>query len=70
MGLGGFDPDNVELVVKVLDGRRINGRYWVFFGSPTDVAFDLVVTDTLSGIRRSYRNLNFASFGDTEAFSP
>ena len=28
-----FSPDNVELVVKVLDGTRINGHYWVFSGS-------------------------------------
>jgi hypothetical protein len=31
-----FEDTNVELVVKVLDGRAINGHTWVFYGrSPT-----------------------------------
>src|SRR5262249_35114872 len=34
-----FDPSNLELVVKVLDGRAINGHFWVFYGSMTDVQF-------------------------------
>ncbi|HXO42065.1 MAG TPA: hypothetical protein VN999_11480, partial [Thermoanaerobaculia bacterium] len=25
-----FDPSNVELTVKVLDGRAVNGHFWVF----------------------------------------
>jgi hypothetical protein len=27
-----FGPDNVELVLKVLDGRLLNNRWWVFYG--------------------------------------
>jgi hypothetical protein len=67
-----FDPDNVEMAVKVLDGRPINGRYWVFFGSLTDVAFELTVTDTATGAQRTYSNppSNFASFGDVVGFLP
>jgi len=34
-----FDPDNIELTVKILDGRGVNGKYWVFISSMTDVAF-------------------------------
>ena len=41
-----FDPENVELAVKVLDGRAINGRFWVYFGALTDVGYTLRVTDT------------------------
>lgn len=65
-----FRPSNVELTVKVLDGRPVNGHYWVFYGSLTNVAFELVVRDTVSGQVRRYQNplRHFASRGDTTAF--
>ncbi|HUO87172.1 MAG TPA: hypothetical protein VM617_07255 [Thermoanaerobaculia bacterium] len=64
-----FDPDNPEIFVKVLDGRSVNGHWWVFYGSLTDVAFDLVVEDTLTGADATYRHAGgtFASRGDTTA---
>ena len=65
-----FSPSNVELVVKVLDGTAVNGKHWVFFASLTDVEFDLVVTDTLTGVERRYHNSRgtLASRADTDAF--
>jgi Kazal-type serine protease inhibitor-like protein len=65
-----FDPANVELVVKVLDGRALNGHFWVFYGSLSDIAFTLTVTDTATGARKVYRNppSTLASRGDTDAF--
>jgi photosystem II stability/assembly factor-like uncharacterized protein len=65
-----FQSPNLELMVKVLDGRAINGRFWVFCGSLTDVEFTLTVTDTQTGAVRTYSNPpgQLASFGDTEAF--
>lgn len=65
-----FDPQNAELVVKVLDGSAVNGRFWVFYGSLTNVRFDLTVTDTLTGRQRVYRNPagTLASRADTDAF--
>ena len=64
-----FDPANVELVVKVLDGRPLNGRYWVFFGALTDVEYTLVVTDTVTKSVKRYTNPRgkLASVGDTTA---
>jgi hypothetical protein len=58
------------MVVKVLDARGVNGRFWVFYGSLTNVRFELTVTDTETGVERVYRNASgvFASRGDTEAF--
>ena len=44
-----FSPDNVELVVKVLDGCGINGHRWVAMGGLTDVGVEVVVRDTASG---------------------
>jgi hypothetical protein len=66
-----FSPTNAELVVKVLDGTAVNDHFWVFYGSLTDVAFDLTITDTLTGQERTYHNPagTMASRADTEAFA-
>jgi len=65
-----FQPANFELLVKVLDGRGINGHFWVFYGSLTNVEFDLTVTDTMTGDQRTYHNPSgtMASRADTTAF--
>jgi hypothetical protein len=66
-----FDPANVELVVKVLDGRGLNGHFWVFFGALTNLEYTLTVTDTATGAVKNYHNPagRFASAGDTSAFA-
>jgi hypothetical protein len=65
-----FTPDNVDLTVKVLDGTAINGHFWVFYGSLSNVAFTLIVTDTQTGTTKTYMNPQgqLASFADTSAF--
>lgn len=65
-----FSPNNVELVVKVLDGNGINGYWWVFFGALSDVHYVVKVTDTVTGVSREYTNRQgqLASVGDIEAF--
>ena len=66
-----FDSANIELTVKVLDGRDINGHFWVFNGSLTNVEYTLTVTDTFTGAVYTFTNPlgQFGSFGDTEALS-
>lgn len=51
-----FEPENIELVVKVLDGRAINGSYWVFFGALSDVEYWITVRDAETGERQTYHN--------------
>lgn len=51
-----FNPANVELVVKVLDGRALNGNHWVFFGGLSDVEYWVTVRDVAGGLNRTYRN--------------
>ncbi|HYX19803.1 MAG TPA: hypothetical protein VFA98_03060, partial [Thermoanaerobaculia bacterium] len=65
-----FNSSNVELVVKVLDARPVNGSFWVFFGALSNVSYTVTVTDTLSGAAQTYTNAagTFASVGDTGAF--
>jgi hypothetical protein len=67
-----FDPANVEVVIKVLDGCGVNGHIWVFAGGLTDVRVDLTIRDTRTGAVRTYRNPQGAPFQpiqDTAAFS-
>jgi hypothetical protein len=65
-----FNPDNLELTVKVLDGRAVNGHFWVFYGALSDVEFTLEVTDSATGIKKTYHNppYHLASRADTAAF--
>jgi CSLREA domain-containing protein len=44
-----FNPTNVELTLKVLDGCNVNNRFWVFVSGLTDVRVDITVEDTLTG---------------------
>ncbi|MCP4654473.1 MAG: penicillin acylase family protein [bacterium] len=44
-----FDPENWEMLVKVLDGCPINGHYWFFLAAATDVGWRLTIEDTASG---------------------
>jgi hypothetical protein len=65
-----FDEANVELMLKVLDGRAVNGKFWVFFGALSNVAYTVTVTDTQTGERKTYVNPDgvMASVADVTAF--
>src|SRR5204862_158534 len=65
-----FTPNNLELVVKAVDGRAVNGYYWVFYGALSDVDYTITVTDTSTGQVRTYANPagSLASLADTSAF--
>jgi len=63
------NPANPEVVVKVLDGRPVNGRYWVFFGSLTSQSYQVEVTDASNGVSRTYQSPGAScGIGDTAAF--
>lgn len=61
---------NLELIVKVLDGTPVNGRFWVFYGALTDRDYTVRVTDTVTGATRLYVNPlgNYCGVADTSAF--
>ncbi|HXO20767.1 MAG TPA: ELWxxDGT repeat protein, partial [Thermoanaerobaculia bacterium] len=65
-----FGPTNLEVVIKVLDGRAVNHKFWVFYGALSNVDYTLTVTDTTTGAMRTYHNPagNLASRADTSAF--
>ena len=62
-----FDAGNPELVVKVLDGRGVNGRFWVFLAGLSSVDYTATVTDTETGAAKSYHHAPgaLASSADT-----
>ena len=45
-----FGNDNVELVLKVLDGGAVNGHFWVYYGALSDVQYTITVFDPASGL--------------------
>jgi hypothetical protein len=67
-----FQPDNWELLIKVLDACGLNNRYWVFFAATTNVEFAVTVTDTQTGAVRNYSNplgQSADAITDTNAFA-
>jgi len=44
-----FDPDNLEVTIKILDGRPINGRWWVFIASMTDLEMKVSIYENRDG---------------------
>ncbi len=65
-----FSSNNLELIIKVLDGRAINNHFWVFYGALSNVEYTITVTDTQTGVVKTYTNPdgNLASAADTLAF--
>ncbi|MEP6471975.1 MAG: hypothetical protein ABJC28_08150 [Acidobacteriota bacterium] len=65
-----FSANNIELVIKVVDGRAFNNRYWVFYGALSDVAYTITVTDSQTGAVKTYENPSghLASNADITAF--
>jgi hypothetical protein len=51
-----FSATNPELLVKVLDGCASNQHYWVFYAATTNAGLTTTVTDTVTGIVRTYAN--------------
>jgi photosystem II stability/assembly factor-like uncharacterized protein len=65
-----FDSANYELMIKVLDGRTVNGHIWVFYGALSNVQYTITVTDTQTGAIKNYTNASgtLASVADVLAF--
>lgn len=67
-----FSANNIEMIIKVVNGCGFNSRYWVFAGGLTNVAVTITVTDTANGTVRTYTNpqgVAFQPIQDTSAFA-
>lgn len=67
-----FDAANLELAVKILDGRSINGKFWFFYGALSDLEYRITVTDWATGALHTYYNPpgEICGRGDIEALEP
>jgi hypothetical protein len=65
-----WEGTNVELLVKLLDKRGINGYYWFFYGALTDVEYTITVTDTETSAVKTYHGTQHiqTSSNDISAF--
>lgn len=67
-----FDANNVEVLVKILNGCGFNSRYWVFGSGLTDVHVLMTVVDTQTDAVKSYESqlgTPFQPIQDTTAFA-
>ncbi|MEE8526565.1 MAG: hypothetical protein V3T72_21730 [Thermoanaerobaculia bacterium] len=67
-----FDEDNWEILTKVLRGCGVNQRFWLFSAATTNVEYTLRITDTLTGLTKSYFNplgSAAAAITDTDALA-
>ena len=44
-----FGKQNPEMLIKIIDGRKVNGHRWVFYSAGTSVGLDTTVEDTETG---------------------
>ncbi|MYA09461.1 MAG: hypothetical protein F4060_09355 [Holophagales bacterium] len=44
-----FEPDNPEMLVKVVNGCWLNDHWWVFGSAATDLAYELAIEDLADG---------------------
>jgi len=67
-----FTANNIDVALKIVDGRAFNGRYWVFVASLTNLEFSLEVTDLVTGVGQRYNNASGqqTTIADTNAFPP
>lgn len=65
-----FDAQSPEVFVKMVDGRDLNGSFWVFYGGLTDLGYTLQIQEQGSGRIRTYVKPAGSACGgiDTSAF--
>ena len=67
-----FSTNNPEIVVKAPNGCSMNNHQWFFAAGLTDVNVALKVTDTQTGLVKTYSNPQGTAFQpiqDTSAFA-
>lgn len=67
-----FTSDNWEVMVKLLDGCTVNGRFWAFVAAATSVEYTLRIEDMVTGEvweRSNPLGELSPAFADVEAFA-
>lgn len=67
-----YGDQNFEVMIKVLNGCALNGKYWVFAGALTNQQYRIRVGDAQTQVIKNYTNTlgtNAAAITDTNAFA-
>lgn len=67
-----FGPENIEMLVKVLNACGLNQKYWFFGAATTDVEYTITVTDSKTGQVKTYYHgpgTPAPAITDTDAFA-
>ena len=66
-----FNDQNLELLIKMVNGCTFNNHYWFFYAAATNVGLEYEVLDTVACVVRTYSNPlhHFASDADIDAFA-
>jgi len=67
-----FGPDNLEILIKVLNACSPFERYWVYYAAASNVEYSIEVIDTQRGAAKVYTNeagVYAPATGDTDAFA-
>ena len=51
-----FEPDNLELSLKVLDACSFDGHFWIFVAGTTDLGVDITIRDSVTTQMSQYSN--------------
>lgn len=67
-----FSENNLEVVVKIVDGRPFNGRFWFFAATLTDLGFTIGVETADHSNNRSFQQYpgEMRSFVDQSLWDP
>ncbi len=65
-----FTFNNPELLIKVVNGCWLNGKYWIFGSAATDLNYSVTITDMKTGKNKVYtRNSSNPLINETDAFN-
>ncbi len=60
------NPSGIQIVMRVADGCRLTGTWWVWLGGFTDAGWNITVRDTVTGNTQTFtRNRQSGSFPTT-----
>ena len=63
-------PGDPVVFIKMIDGRVLNGHFWLFHSGLTTLEYTLIVTDEVTGTTRFYDSkAPFCGVADTAAFA-
>lgn len=65
-------PSNWEALVKIVDGCRTNDAFWILVSAATGFGWELVVTDELAGVTKTFTHPldgHASGFADFSSFS-